>query len=64
MPNRCVGRNKRTGGKILKKTLNVQDVINVQGEMFLLTPLKKCVVIPLNKKKMVYFEKNCTFMTI
>ena len=29
-PNRHVGRNKRAGGKILKKTLNVQDRIDVQ----------------------------------
>ena len=31
VPNRIVGRNKRAGGKILKKTLNVQDRIDVQG---------------------------------
>ena len=31
VPNRRVGRNKRAGGKILKKTLNVQDIIDVQG---------------------------------
>ena len=30
--NRRVGRNKRAGEKIIKKTLNVQDKINVQGE--------------------------------
>ena len=26
--------------------------------------LKKCVLIPLNKKKKVYSEKDCTFMII
>ena len=35
VPNRRVGQNKRAGGKILKKTLNVQDGIDVQGENFL-----------------------------
>ena len=35
VPNRRVGRNKRAGGKILRKTLNVQDGIDVQGEHFL-----------------------------
>ena len=35
VPNRLAGRNKRAGGKILKKTLNVQDRIDVQGENFL-----------------------------
>ena len=35
VPNRRAVRNKRTGGKILKKTLNVQDRIDVQGENFL-----------------------------
>ena len=35
VPNRHVGRNKRAGGKILRKTLNVQDRIDVQGEKFL-----------------------------
>ena len=34
VPNRRVGRNKRAGGKILKKTLNVQDIIDVQGGKF------------------------------
>ena len=34
VPNRRVGRNKRAGGNILKKTLNVQDIINVQGGKF------------------------------
>ena len=33
--NRCAGQNKRAGGKILKKTLNVQDRIEVQGGNFL-----------------------------
>ena len=32
VPNRRIGPNKRAGGKILKKTLNVQDRIDVQGE--------------------------------
>ena len=31
VPNRRAVRNKRAGGKILKKTLNVQDRIEVQG---------------------------------
>ena len=35
VPNRRAGRNKHAGGKILKKTLNVQDRIDVQGENFL-----------------------------
>ena len=35
VPNRRVVRNKRAGGKILKKTLNVQARIDVQGENFL-----------------------------
>ena len=35
VPNRRAVRNKRAGGKILKKTLNVQDRIDVQGENFL-----------------------------
>ena len=35
VPNRRAGRNKRAGGKILKKTLNVQDRIDLQGENFL-----------------------------
>ena len=34
VPNRRVGRNKRAGGKILKKTLNVQDIIDMQGGKF------------------------------
>ena len=34
VPNRRAVRNKRAGGKILKKTLNVQDRIDVQGENF------------------------------
>ena len=34
VPNRRAVRNKRAGGKILKKTLNVQDRIEVQGEKF------------------------------
>ena len=33
--NRRAGRNKRADRKILKKTLNVQDRIDVQGENFL-----------------------------
>ena len=33
VPNRCAGRNKRAGGKILK-TLNMQDRIDVQGKTF------------------------------
>ena len=28
VPNRQAGRNKRAGGKILKKTFNVQDRID------------------------------------
>ena len=35
VPNRRAVRSKRAGGKILKKTLNVQDRIDVQGENFL-----------------------------
>ena len=36
VPNRRVGRNKRAGGKILKKTLNVQTKIRpCRGEFFL-----------------------------
>ena len=35
VPNRRAVRNKRAGGKILKKILNVQDRIDVQGEFFL-----------------------------
>ena len=35
VPNRHVGQNKHAGGKILKKTLNVQDIISVQEENFL-----------------------------
>ena len=34
VPNRRAVRNKRAGGKILKKILNVQDRIDVQGEIF------------------------------
>ena len=34
VPNRRAVRNKRAGGKILKKTLNVQDRIDVQGGIF------------------------------
>ena len=34
VPNRRAGQNKRAGGKILKKTLNVQDIIDVQGGIF------------------------------
>ena len=34
VPNRRIGPNKRAGGKILKKTLNVQDRIDVQGGIF------------------------------
>ena len=33
--NRRAGQNKHAGGKILKKTLNVQVRIDVQGELFL-----------------------------
>ena len=35
VPNRRAGRNERAGGKILKKTLNMQDRIDMQGENFL-----------------------------
>ena len=35
VPNRRAVRNKSAGGKILKKRLNVQDRIDVQGENFL-----------------------------
>ena len=35
VPNRRAGQNKCTGGKILKKTLNVQDRIDEQGGNFL-----------------------------
>ena len=36
MPNRRIGPNKRAGGKILKKTLNVQTQIRpCRGEFFL-----------------------------
>ena len=35
VPNRRAGPNKRAGGKILPKTLNVQVRIDVQGELFL-----------------------------
>ena len=35
VPNRRAGRNKRAGGKILKKTLNVQGRLDVQEENFL-----------------------------
>ena len=53
------GRIDVQGGK------SNQKIINVQGKIFVLIPLKKCVLIPLNKKKKrVYFEKDCTFMTI
>ena len=34
VPNRCAGQNKRAGGKILKKTLNMQDRIDVQWVFF------------------------------
>ena len=34
VPNRRAVRNKRAGGKILKKTLNVEDIIDVQGGKF------------------------------
>ena len=41
MPNRRVGRNKRAGGKILKKTLNVQTQIRpCRGDFFL--KINKC----------------------
>ena len=33
--NRRAGQNKHAGGKILKKTLNVQVKIDVQGKLFL-----------------------------
>ena len=36
VPYRCVGRNKHAGGKILRKTLNVQTKIRPgRGEFFL-----------------------------
>ena len=35
LPNRRAGQNKHAGGKILKKTLNMQDRIDVQGGNFL-----------------------------
>ena len=34
VPNRRAVRNKRAGWKILNKTLNVQDRIEVQGGFF------------------------------
>ena len=34
VPNRRAVRNKRAGGKFLKKTLNVQYRIDVQGGIF------------------------------
>ena len=45
------GRIDVQGGK------SNQKIINVQGKIFVLIPLKKCVIIPLNKKR-VYFEKT------
>ena len=35
VPNRRVGRNKRAGGKILEKTLNVQAKIDMHRGNFL-----------------------------
>ena len=35
VPNRCAGQNKRAGGKILKKAINILDRIEVQGGNFL-----------------------------
>ena len=35
VPNRRAVRNKRAGGKILEKTINVQVRIDVQGGNFL-----------------------------
>ena len=35
VPNRRIGPNKRAGGKILKKALNILDRIEVQGGNFL-----------------------------
>ena len=34
VPNRRAGPNKRAGGKILEKKINVQDRIDVQGDFF------------------------------
>ena len=34
MPNRRAGPNKRAGGKILEKKINVQGRIDVQGDFF------------------------------
>ena len=35
VPNRSAGPNKRAGGKILEKKINVQDRIDMQGGNFL-----------------------------
>ena len=35
VPNRRAGPNKRAGGKILEKKINMQDRIDVQGDFFL-----------------------------
>ena len=47
VPNRRAVRNKRAGGKIHKKTLNVQDRIDVQGGKF---PGKSIIVQGENKR--------------
>ena len=46
MPNRRIGPNKRAGGKILKKTLNVQTQIGRAEGIFFLKINKRAGQIP------------------
>ena len=47
VPNRRVGQNKRAGGKILKKTLNVQTQIRPCRGNFFLKIDKRAGQIPI-----------------
>ena len=51
VPNRRVGRNKRAGGKILKKTLNVQTQIRPCRGYFFLKIDKRAGEIPIQMQE-------------
>ena len=51
VPNRRIGPNKRAGGKILKKTLNVQTQIRPCRGDFFLKINKRAGQIPLEMQK-------------
>ena len=62
VPNRRIGPNKRAGGKILKKTLNVQTQIRPCRGDFFLKINKRAGQIPIqmqeNKRAEGFFSQK------